>query len=411
MKPHLLSIVRNGWLLIILCSTAPGCSQPCPNAVQYNFLQPAVLPDSIKTAAVRNTGIDSNLLCKMTKEVQSGSLSNVHSILVMKDNKLVYENYFPGKDQLHGRKLGCIEHTVYQLHDCRSVSKLVVSACIGIAIKKGFIKSVEDPVANYIPGIRDSSKKIITIKHLLTMTAGLDWKEIGYYSSFFNSETQMDLRFNPIQYIIKKSTMAAPGTHWHYSGGNTQLLAEIIYRQSGLNIFQFASEYLFTPLSIQNSEWVRLSLKNIPAAASGLRLSSRDMLKLGQLYLNKGNWYGNQMLDSAWIEQSFTSFIERPDLSNYKIKNGGYGFQCWIYKDTINNQPLKIIEAKGNGGQSIFICNQLQLLVVTTGGNYNKADDNPCTVLYKYILPSLMAGRPSSEQLPAGNKSLLHKDR
>lgn len=168
-----------------------------------------------------------------------------------------------------------------------------------------------------------------------------------------------------------------------------QLLAEIIYRKSGMQIDAFANKFLFLPLGIHQYQWVDLTLKKIPAAASGLRLTSRDLLKLGLLYTNDGNWNGTQILDTSWVNQSFESFIERPDLKGYKIKKGGYGFQFWTYTDTLHAQPIDIIEAKGNGGQSIFFCTSLNLLVVTTGGNYNQADNNPYLMLTKYILPSI----------------------
>lgn len=120
-----------------------------------------------------------------------------------------------------------------------------------------------------------------------------------------------------------------------------------------------------------------------------MRLTSRDLLKFGLLYSNKGNWNGKQILDTSWADQSFMSFIERPDLNFYKIKEGGYGYQFWTYSDTLNGHSIDIIEAKGNGGQSIFFCNSLNLLVVTTGGNYNQANNNPFLILTKYILPSI----------------------
>jgi len=120
-----------------------------------------------------------------------------------------------------------------------------------------------------------------------------------------------------------------------------------------------------------------------------LRLTSRDLLKFGLLYINNGNCNGTQILDTSWVSQSFKSFIERPDLKKYKIKEGGYGYQFWTYLDTLNAQPINIIEAKGKGGQSIFFCNSLNLSVVTTGGNYNQEGSDPYLMLTKFILPSI----------------------
>lgn len=376
-------------VLFIFCQFT-ACSQPVLQPSRFYFSSPpAELSDSFKVGSLANANIDSNLIAALTYQISADSFHNVHSVLIVKDNKLVYENYFAGKDQHHGRKLGTVNHFVNQLHDCRSISKSIVAACIGIAIKNKLINSIDDPIAKYLECEKKSPKGKITIKNLLTMTAGLEWKEIGHYSSFFNSENQMSLRFNPIKYILRKPLADQPGATWHYSGGNTQLLAEIIKKVSGLNVYSYAEKFLFSPLGIKQSEWVQLALKATPAAASGLRLTSRDMAKFGLLYLNKGNWLGKQIIDTSWIEQSFTPWVERNDLTNFNIKNGSYGYNFWLYTDTCQNKPVKIIEAKGNGGQSIFICRQFNLILVTTGGNYNSSDDNGYQMLVKYILPAM----------------------
>lgn len=376
-------------LISFVLSTIQGCCQTPKRTANYYYSEPQVYNDSIIVDKLSHVGMDSTEIVKLTKLILNDSISNVHSLLIMKNKKLVYENYFAGTDQKHGKKLGYINHSINQLHDCRSISKSVVSACIGIALKNKIIENIDDPIKKYFPEIKNSLKGAITIRHLLTMTSGLEWKEIGSYGNFFNSETQMDLRFNPIRYILKKNMLSKPGTEWNYNGGNTQLLAEIIQRKSGLQIDEFANKFLFSPLGIHQYEWINLTLKKIPAAASGLRLTSRDLLKLGLLYINYGNWNGTQIFDTSWVNQSFESFIERPDLKDYKIKEGGYGYQFWTYSDTLNAQPIILIEAKGNGGQSIFFCNSLNLLVVTTGGNYNQPHNNPYLMLTKYILPSI----------------------
>lgn len=224
------------------------------------------------------------------------------------------------------------------------------------------------------------------------MTSGLTWNEIGNYDQWFNDETKMDLSFNPVKFILKKDMEAQPGLKWNYSGGNTQLLAEIICRKSGKNIDQFANEYIFAPLGISKNEWVCLTMKNIPAAASGLRLTSRDLLKFGLLYLNSGTINRTQVIDSTWIEKSISPRVQRPDLTSLNISNGDYGYQFWTYHYTLRKKNLKIIEAKGNGGQSIFICKDLNLVVVVTAGNYGEAQYNniPEKILREFVLPSII---------------------
>lgn len=368
-----------------------GCSPIPERSVRYHYQKPDQSTD-FSTADLMNVGMDTSRIIRLTELILADSIPNTHSLLIYKDSKLVYENYFAGKDQKYGKGLGYIEHSAYQLHDCRSISKSVVSACLGIALQNGMITSIDEPLEKYFPELRDcndSVKKQMTIRHLLTMTSGLSWQEVGTYGSPFNPEIQMNLRFNPIKYILKKPVKSVPGTAWNYNGGNTQLLAEIIARQSGLTIDRFAEKYLFAPLDIKHYEWVPLALDERPEAASGLRLSSRDMLKFGVLYMNKGKWNGEQILDSTWVEMSLKDHVRRTDLSKFNIKGGGYGYQFWTYSDTLGTKPIRIIEAKGNGGQSILFCSSLNLMIVTTAGNYNRGSYHPYLMFTKYVIPAI----------------------
>jgi len=376
-------------VLLFLLSAVQACGQPAKPATHDFPENLRSRPDTLNSGSLANAGIDSSGILKLSRLIAEDSISNVHSLLIIRNDKLVYEQYFRGKDQRHGKKLGVIDHASGQLHDCRSISKSIVSACIGIALRQQLIKSIDEPVKNYFPEIKDSVKASVTIRQLLTMTSGFKWKEIGSYGSFFNSETQMDISFNPVGYVLSRNITAAPGTQWNYNGGNTQLLAEIIFRKSGMTIDKYAEKYLFGPLGITHYEWIGLTFKHIPAAASGLRLTPRDLMKFGLLYCHEGNWNGKQLVDSAWVRDSFKPFISRPDLSKYNLPDGAYGYQFWTFTCSLNGRTFDIAEAKGNGGQSVFFCKSLNLMVITTGGNYNKADNNPYVILTKYILPSV----------------------
>jgi CubicO group peptidase (beta-lactamase class C family) len=378
---------------ILSLFTLNARAQTRPPSANYVYTQPVQLNDGIKTGNLFNAKMDSSKIVKLTKLILTDTFPNIHSLLIVKDNKLVYENYFAGKDQVSGKKLGYIEHGINDLHDCRSISKSIVSACIGIALQKGLIKSVDEPVFNYFPEYKkfnDSVKDRITIRHLLTMTSGLKWNENISYANLGNSELRMDLSFNPIKYILKRKMVSAPGATWNYNGGGTQLLAEIIKKVSGLSIDNFAEKYLFGPLRINTYKWTHLVIKNEPAAASGLRLRSRDLLKFGLLYMNNGKWNDTLIISSDWVQQSLSALVNRPS-SKPNIAENGYGYQFWTYTAVINGKSIQIAEAKGNGGQSIFFCRSLNLLVVTTAGNYNQWDiaNNTYAALVDYIIPAI----------------------
>jgi CubicO group peptidase (beta-lactamase class C family) len=330
--------------------------------------------------------IDTTKIVALTKLILKNEYPNIHSLLIARDGKLLYENYFAGTDEIIGRKLGYIEHTVNDLHDCRSISKSITSACIGIALKKGLIKNLDEPIAPYFPEYArhfDAKKKQITIRHLLTMTGGFEWNEEISYRNPANSELQMDLSLDPIDYVLSRPMASQPGTKWNYNGGQSQLLAQILLKTSTETIDTFAEKNLFLPLGITKYEWLPLK-PNMPAAASGLRLRSRDLLKIGLVYMKEGVWQNAQIFDKDWAVSSLSPLVSRGG-------EKGYGFQFWTYIDTVNTVAYRITEARGNGGQRIFFCQDLQLVVITTAGNYNQWDivNDPHKALTDYIIPAI----------------------
>ena len=331
---------------------------------------PVGLDDDIKHASLSAVGMDPVAISELSAQISSNVFPNIHSLLIYKNDKLVFEKYFPGRDQIWGKDLGVIEHSSSDLHDVRSISKSIVSACIGIAIAQGKIKSVDQKIFEFFDEyaeLNTGMKKQLSIKHLLTMTSGLEWNEDVPYDNPENSEIQMSFSDDPVKFILSRPLVAEPGTEWNYNGGTTELLSVILERTTGKKVDQFASEFLFKPLSIGKFEWTKFPGTDQPAAASGLRLRSRDLLKFGILYLNKGSWNDKQIVPEDWVNQSFQTSIARP-------KSGGYGYQFWTISDTINQHQINLIAAVGNGDQRIYFDETNHLLVVTTAGNYNQWD-------------------------------------
>lgn len=177
---------------------------------------------------------------------------------------------------------------------------------------------------------------------------------------------------DPNEYVLKQPMDVAPGKMWKYNGGTTQLLATIIQKQSGLSVDQFAAKYLYKPLGITKYDWLKFPNTNMPMAASGVRLRSRDLLKFGLLYYNNGK----QLLPAGWVEQSFKNHIT--------TKHGGYGYQFWLFDD--------VVAAVGNGDQRIIFNKRSDLVVVITAGNYNKWDipKNSAAMMREYIVPAVI---------------------
>jgi CubicO group peptidase (beta-lactamase class C family) len=360
------------------------CFESC---FQQNKAQPETNEDGIRIASMAEVGIDSSVVNRIDTAIQNGTYPNIHSVLIARHNMLVYEKYWAGKDEGWGSDRGVVMHSKDDLHDIRSISKSIVSACVGIAMQQGKIKSVDQKVFDFFPEyakLDTGMKSLLTIKHLLTMSSGLSWNEDVPYDNPENSEIKMVRSSNPVEYVLSQPMDFPPGRVWRYNGGTTQLLAAIIEKTTGKKVDQFAKEYLFGPLQINHFEWRQYPGTNLPAAASGLRLRSRDLFKFGLLYSNEGMWDGKQIVPQSWVRESCQSHVDRPN-------GGGYGYQFWFWQDTINTKLTTIIACVGNGDQRIFMDKTNDLLVVVTAGNYNKWDikNNAGALVKNYIYAAL----------------------
>lgn len=362
------------------CSETKNISTPVPE----NAGLPLASPGSV--------GMDTTLLNRMDSNIVASIYPNIHSVLVWKDGKFVWETYYSGRDENWGQDLGVVTHHQDRLHDARSVSKSFVSACIGLAIAQGKIKSVDQTVLSFYPEYRHLDTGLtssLTIRHLLTMTTGQRWNENVPYSDSTNSEIRMIRSSDPVGYALSQPIEKQPGTEWNYNGGSTQLLASIVEKATGKKIDAFAEEYLFQPLGIDSFEWSKYPGTDLPAAASGLRLTSRDLLKLGILYLDEGRYNGKQLLPQDWVQQSIQQHISRPGPPG--IKGFGYGYQFFLAPLPPPGDHIQVAIAIGNGNQRIVIDKTNKMVVVVTAGNYNKWNimNNSDKLVFDFIYPAL----------------------
>ena len=372
--------IKNSFFYLFTLFVLVNCTQQEKKQLTEN-------DEGIPIVLMNDVGIDSTVINKIDTAITNNTYPNIHSLLIARNNKLAYEKYWPGNDQRWGNNLGLVNHTKDTLHDIRSISKSIVSACIGIAIEKGKIKNVDQKVFDFFPEyakLDTGIKSSLTLKHLLAMSSGIVWNEDIPYDNPENSEIRMTRSPNQVEYVLSQPMESPPGQVWKYNGGTTQLLAAIIEKTTGKKVDEFAKEYLFLPLGITKFEWIKYPGTDLPAAASGVRLRSRDLLKFGLLYYNRGNWDNKQLVSEKWVEESFQPQVQRPD-------GGSYGYQFWLWQDTINNKVTPIVACVGNGDQRIFFDKANDLLVVITAGNYNKwtIKKNADALMKDYIYPAL----------------------
>lgn len=367
-------------------------------STDYSYVIPKQLSDGLPVDAMYNEGMDTGKIVALTKLILNNTYANIHSLLILRHCKLIYENYFAGEDEIVSKgHSGYVDHTIDDLHYCRSVSKSFTSACIGIAMKQGFIKSIDEPIFPYFKEYAkyfDSDKRKITIRNLLTMTSGLEFDETNYNNPK-NSYFQMRASNDPIAFILGCKLTCTPGTVWNYSSGNTQLLGEIIWKATGERLDKYAAKNLFAPLGIRKYDWRHMPYdQDLPAAAWGLRLRSRDLVKFGLLYMNYGKWGGAQILDSDWVKQSLSAQVSRPSESPNISR--GYGFQFWTDPLILPRYKTDIPFAIGNGGQVIVFWRSMDILLVFTGGNYNRTDRarDVYSAFINYIVPSVKEMQP-----------------
>ncbi len=349
------------------------------------FLQHYANAQTLNAAVIHN----------METAIENGTYPNIHSILIAHNNKIIYEKYWSGSDRKESKDLGVIAHGIDSLHAAQSMSKSITSACVGIVLQQGGIKSINQKIFDFFPEYAEQDtglKSKITIKDLLTMTAGFQWNEDDYNSPD-NSEHLMGNSPDPVKYMMAMPMSDTPGKVFTYNGGATELLAAIVQKATGKQIDLFAKEYLFTPLGISHFKWTSINDSNdVPDAFSGVYMRSRDLIKFGLLYMNDGKWSGKPIISADWVKQSATPYIGADDGSDPRFNKSEYGFQWWIFKDSVINKPILITACVGNGGQRIFVDKANNLVVVFTGGNYRMPDRylNPYIILKKYIYPAVL---------------------
>ena len=364
-------------MIIFLCSCEKNIPAPENN---YIYEPPGQLDDGWQTDILGNVGILPDSLTALMNRLNDLNGDGNHSILIAKNGKLVFEEYFSGYSYFYDRNVDFDENT---LHHMQSATKGITAILTGIAIDQGIIHGVEDSVHHFLPDYADrfdEQKRKITIEHLLTMTAGFSWDETTYdFGDSRNDLGAMSRSNDYIGYLLNKPVAEEPGSQQLYNSGLAITLGVIIGRQSDMFTSEFANQYLFAPLGITETHWV-LWHDGHPHTGGGLYLRPRDMLKLGQLVLQNGKWDTEQIVSQAWIEKMTTSSLP-PDWYGYYWHLGQMPYRA----DTVRHWL-----AIGSGGQEISVFPDLGMVVVLTGGNYeHEFTIHPYDIYMEYILPSV----------------------
>jgi len=316
-------------------------------------------------------------LTEMEKLISKDSLPNTHSVLISKKGKIVYENYFDG-------------YNASIPHDMKSASKSISSTIVGIAKDKSLFNSVEQSIFDFLPKKyqthKDSLKTEIDIQSLLTMSSGLDADDYTRERKSSASENNFQPTRDWTETVLKAPMINKPNTKANYGSANPYLLGVAIDSIVSEPLELFMDKYLFQELKISNYI-IQTDLKGKPYFGGGMYLTPRDMLKFGELYLNQGKWKSKRVLSKKWVKYSFKNYR---NLENVPDKNE-YGYLWWHNTYQVNGKNIESVEARGAGGQYIFVIPCLKTVVSITSGNYrNGKTQQPELIFEKYILPYLV---------------------
>ena len=331
-------------------------------------------------AAAQDNLLETNL----KKAFAAGELEGLHSVLVMREGKVLAEVHFKGKDERWGSWLGIREHGPDTLHDLRSVTKSIVGLLYGIALGEGKVPAVDQPLLAQFPEYADlrgeEQREAITIEHALTMQMGTKWDETIPYSNPKNSEIAMEHAKDRFRYVLDRPMVHEPGSNWIYSGGATAIVAKLIEDGTGQSIDAYAKEKLFKQLGFSHVDWVN-GLNGKPSTASGLRLNIHDLAKIGRLVADNGAYEGKQIVPAEWIEASLKPHAKT-------IYGARYGYFWWLAPE---GTPPIWMAGFGNGGQRLTIGRESKTVVALFAGNYNKEDAwrLPVKVISEFVVPAL----------------------
>lgn len=364
MKTKLRNCIPLFLLVMIIASCAHSetiTETAIPEVIETAATEPeeAYWPtNSWRESAPAEQGMDGVLLQKMLEEIDEQRL-NIDSLVVVRNGYIVTEKYYSPYEQ-------------DTLHGIYSVTKSVVSALIGIAIHEGYINSVDDPVLNYFPERNfendNALKRSITVEHLLTMSAGLEW-----------DWDEMISTPDSVQYVLDQPMYIEPGAEFFYSSGNAHVLSAIIQETSGLNAHDFAQQYLFSYLGIDDVRWKKDTF-GISKGGWGMKMKPRDMAKFGYLYLNQGVWDGQQIIPAEWIEATTKRYIQVSEpLEPWDLY---MGYLWWLHEDGL-------YAAHGMKGQFIYVIPEFDLVVVFTSHISDAKFSQPQLLIRDYIIPAV----------------------
>ncbi len=342
---------------------------------------PQSISDQWTISSPESAGLSSDPLSTMEKDINAGKFNKIGSVLIARHGKLIYEKYFDGD--------------AITLRDTRSATKSITDILVGIAFEEKKLSSVDSRVLLLLPERArrmqnpDPRKQKITIEDFLTMSSPLecdDWNDAsrGNEERMYLVEDWaqfiLDLPVRGRMHLGEQVDPPPYGRNFSYCTGGVFTLSEVLEKATGSRTDRYAQQKLFGPLGITDAVWVYSPL-NVPQTGGGLRLTSRDLLKIAELYRSGGGWHGKRIVDESWVEASTRPHARIDDETEY-------GYLWWLKSFKSGEKSYPAFFMSGNGGNKIMVFPGLDMSVVLTSTNFNTKGMHQQTeqLLTDYIL-------------------------
>jgi CubicO group peptidase (beta-lactamase class C family) len=368
-------------LALLLCSACSSHSQA--GRAQAPGWPGAQWPSTTPAAV----GLEVAVLDSIDAEIRSGRYGHVDRLLVIRNGMIAFDRrYVNDYDEIYGdsARTGLLLrshdrsgpynyfnawwHPYYRrgdLHSLQSVTKTVTSLVIGAATTRGEFPSLNTPVLSFFEQdsvLRvDDRKRSMTIRHLLTMTAGIGWDESLPYAHPMNTTVRMERLYDWVMFAINQPMSEEPGTRFNYNSGASQILSHIFHRATGLDMEEYAARHLFGPVGIRDWYWKRTPAGRVDTEG-GLYLAAEDLARLWYLVLRGGIWEGNQVLSADWVRRSVEPAVH--------VRDGTvrYGLKWWLYPNPTDSTRV-LWAGSGFGGQYPIAVPEDDLIVVIYAWN------------------------------------------
>ena len=368
------SMTRLCW---VAAAALLACSSPATAQSQTGSLDWSM-------GAAADADLSPSKLQAMEAAVRSGGFTKIGSVLIARHGKLVYEAYFDGDTNT--------------LRDTRSATKSITDILIGIAIQEKKLSGVNARVLSLLPERArklqnpDPRKTAITVEDFLTMSSPLecdDWNDAsrGNEERMYLVEDWaqfiLDLPIRGRMHVGEQVEPPPYGRYFSYCTGGVFTLSEVLQKATGLRTDFCAQQALFSPLGITSVQWVYSPL-NIPQTGGGLRLTSRDLLKIAQLYLDGGTWHGTRIVDESWVRASTQPHARIDEVTEY-------GYLWWLKSFKSGGKTYPAFFMSGNGGNKVVAIPSLQMTAVITSTNYSTRGMHEQTekLLTDYVLAAV----------------------